>query len=220
VDDASQRRSSARMRSKLQNGSVPLALWSGQTASERSSRRPERARPPSRSAFARAAAPRSPAEAHFQGVSTSWVSATAKRAPPQRGGSMPSRRRRRSRGGSRGSSAETAARNRSCSSRAPFRSSIRARWKNASASSSPSGRSPRSTCSQASAWYGTSSPKPSSRAPIVSRTQRALRSTPSGISGTLRGVPGPHGRGRASGRRGRRPRPQKGVAGTRAAHRA
>ena len=43
------------------------------------------------------------------------------------------------------------------------------------------GRSPRSTCSQASGSYATSSPKPTSRAPIESSTQRALRSTASGI---------------------------------------
>jgi hypothetical protein len=47
-------------------------------------------------------------------------------------------------------------------------------------------RSPRSTCSQRRASYGTSSPKPSSVAPIESSTQRARRSTAPGSRSALR----------------------------------
>ena len=185
------------MRSKLQYGSVPRILCTAAPASPRSSRSPEPTRPVRKSLLARAAAPFTPRLVHFQGTSTSCVSATANRAPLHRGGSIPRRRRSLSTGGSSGSRHDDDARKRSCSSRVPFSSSRRARWKNASARSSPPGRSPRSTSSHASALYGTSSPSPRSRAPIVSSTQRARRSTSSGITGRRLVPPGPHGRDRA-----------------------
>ena len=90
----------------------------------------------------RAPAPRTPTRVQRRGTSTSWVSATAKRAPNQRGGSTPRLARRRSSGGSSGSRHDAAAGKRPWRSRAvsgAARSSTRARWKNASASSSPAG---------------------------------------------------------------------------------
>ena len=85
----------------------------------------------------RAAPPRTPVRVHFQGVSTSWVSATAKRAPHQRGGSSRAApqpldgRVERVERGRRGAEAIVFV---------PLasRSSTRARWKNASATRRPS----------------------------------------------------------------------------------
>src|SRR6266511_3352901 len=71
VDEPPARLSSARILSKLQKGSVRRSLWIGARASPRASRDALTTRPPSRSAFTRAAAPSSPLRVHFQGVSTS-----------------------------------------------------------------------------------------------------------------------------------------------------
>ena len=150
VEPAPRSRSIEITRSKLQFGSVRRRRWTGTLERARASRSAARPRPASACDFSRAAAPRTPIGVQRQGVSTSCVSATANFAPPQRGGSAPSRFRSRSSGGSSGSRHEADAGNRPCWSRGPVRSSTRARWKNASAISSPWGRSPRSTCSQAS----------------------------------------------------------------------
>ena len=160
TDDAPRCRSSSAMRSKLKFGSVPRTRWTGMPARPRISRQAVSA-DPGRSSR-RPAPRRIPFRVHRQGMSTSWLRETAKRAPPQCRGSRPSFRRSRSSGGSSGSRHVADAGSGRARREAPLRSSIRARWKNASASSSPSGRSPRSTCSQAASRYGTSSPKPSS----------------------------------------------------------
>ena len=95
------------MCSKLQFGSVPRSLWSGTPASPRAR---FHASPPSRAStasFRPRAPPRIPCRVQRHGMSTSWLSATAKRAPPpHRGGSTPSERRKRSSGGSSGSRQE------------------------------------------------------------------------------------------------------------------
>ena len=142
--DATPRAASIRkIRSKRQFGSVRRSLWAGTAARARASRAAARGRPAPTWPFSRAAAPRTPRRVQRHGTSTSCVSATAKRAPRQRGGSRRSRRRSRSSGGSIGSRHDADPGNRPCGSRTtPFRSSTRARWKNASASSSPCGRSP------------------------------------------------------------------------------
>ena len=121
----------------------------------------------------RAAAPRSPMRVQRQGVSTSCVSATCSAVVGHAEGA-----RSRSSGGSSGSRHDHSARKRPCSSRGPFRSSTRARWKNPAAISSPVGSSPRSTFSQAERVVGDVvaeaelASRRSSRAPSVRGARR------------------------------------------------
>src|SRR5688500_20158561 len=73
--------------------------------------------PPRTLVRSRETEPRIPMRVHRQGTSTSCVSATAKRAPRQRGGSSPRRVRNRSNGGSSRSSPEEDAGKGPCRSR-------------------------------------------------------------------------------------------------------
>src|SRR5437660_2205840 len=181
VERAPWARSSATISSKRQFGSLRRSLCSGTRASPRASCSAGPTRPPRAWPLRRAAAPSIPILVHFQGRSTSCVSATAKRASLYCGAGSPRSRRSRSSGGSSGSRLEEDAKKRPCRSRGAPCSSIRARWKNAAASTSPFGSSPRSTCSQAAWSYSRSAPSRRFPPPSVSRTHRARCSTRSGI---------------------------------------
>ena len=179
---APRRRSSATICSKLQFGSVPRSRCSGAARARGLAQRGARDAPAERRASAAQPHRAARSASSATGMSTSCVSATAKRAPPSRGGSTPSRR-------AAARAAGRAGRGTTHEARKP--AVLVARRRPASPRPARDGRTPRRDrrlpaarrarpAPTPPASYGRSSPKPASRAPIVSSTQRARRSTSCG----------------------------------------